>query len=95
MICTVGKITIHIPYAQSLKDKRRVVKSIISRTIGTFRVSCIEADYNDLWQKAMVGIAFVTGDNVQADKVENAIRSFYEGNAEFEVIDINFERFII
>ncbi len=95
MICTVGFITIHIPYAQSLKEKRRVVKSVIARTIGKFSVSCIEADYCDLWQKAMIGIGYVSSDQGQADKIENRIRAFYEEFGEFEILDMSFEKFTV
>lgn len=95
MVCTVGTVTIHIPYAGSLKEKRRVIKSVISRTINKFSVSCIEADYHDLWQKGMIGIGFVASDYNQADKIESSIRSFYEANEDFEIIDINFEKFSV
>lgn len=93
MICTTGKICVFIPSAASLKDKRRVVKSVIARTIDKFKISCIEADYNDLWQKSLIGIAFVSKDGTQADKVENSIRTFYESNYDFEIIDMKFEKY--
>lgn len=95
LICTVGYITIHIPYAQSLKEKRRVVKSVIAKTIGRFSVSCIEAGDHDLWQKAMIGIGYVSSDQSQADKRENSLRAFYEEYGEFEVLDISFEKFMV
>lgn len=95
MICTVGYITIHIPYAGSLKDKRRVVKSVIAKTIDRFSVSCIEADDHDLWQKATIGIGYVSLDQSGADKKENNIRSFFEEVGEFEVLDISFEKFTV
>jgi uncharacterized protein YlxP (DUF503 family) len=92
MICTVGKILIYIPQAESLKEKRRVLKSVITRTVDKFSISCIEADFNDLWQKSLIGIAFVSKDSVQADRVESAVRAFYEDNYEFEIIEMDFEK---
>jgi len=95
MVCSVGKILIYIPTATSLKDKRSVVKSLISRTINKFSVSCIEEDFNDFRQKALIGIVFASKDSVQADKIENSIRSFYESAFDYEVMDITFEKFTI
>lgn len=47
-----------IPESQSLKEKRMVLKSIKDRTRNRFNVAVSELDYQDKWQKTVLG--FVT-----------------------------------
>lgn len=61
---TVGilRLDLRVPGAQSLKDKRRVVRSIKERLFNTFHVSVAEVDALDLWQRAVLGVAMVSND---------------------------------
>ncbi len=61
---TVGilRLELAVPGAHSLKDKRRVIKSIKDRLFGTFHVSVAEVDDLDLWQRAVLGVALVAND---------------------------------
>lgn len=47
-----------IPEAQSLKDKRMVLRSLKDRALNKMNVSVAEVDKQDLWKSA--SIAFVT-----------------------------------
>ncbi len=50
---------VHIPGARSLKDKRRVIKSLIERSHQRLRVSVAETGLHDLHQRAEVTFAIV------------------------------------
>lgn len=58
----VGTCTVELllPGNGSLKGKRRIVKSIIQRVQNNFNVSIAEVDAQDLWQRAVLGIACVS-----------------------------------
>lgn len=77
---TVGvlRIELAIQEARSLKDKRRVVKSLKDRLANRFHVSVAEVDDLDLWQKAVIGVAMVANDGqfVQSclDKIVGWVR---------------------
>lgn len=60
----IGLITldIYIPDAQSLKDKRQVLRSLKDRLRGHFNVAVAELDHQDLWQRAVVGIVGISAD---------------------------------
>ncbi len=58
MLC----LELHVPDAQSLKDKRSVVKSLKEQMRGKFNVSVAEVEPNDTWQRATLGVAAVGGD---------------------------------
>ena len=49
-------LELHIEAAQSLKDKRRVLRSLKDRLRASFNVSVAELDASSLWNRATVGI---------------------------------------
>ena len=51
----VGHVTLHIHESHSLKDKRRVVRSLIERARSRFNASVAEVGELDNWQAAVVG----------------------------------------
>ncbi|MFN8642043.1 MAG: DUF503 domain-containing protein [Candidatus Binatia bacterium] len=65
------KLTLFIPENHSLKGKRGVLNKIKARVANTFNVSISECDDQDLWQRALLGVAQVGSD---AGYVEGALR---------------------
>lgn len=57
----VGLLTLEVffPYARSLKDKRQHLKGFKDRVRSRHNVSVAEVDFQDKWQRAVVGIAAV------------------------------------
>lgn len=47
----------------SLKDKRRIVKSILSRLPQHFNVAAAEVDYHEAWHTAGIGLVTVGTDS--------------------------------
>jgi uncharacterized protein YlxP (DUF503 family) len=54
----VGLLTLelHIAEAQSLKDKRQVLRSLKDRLRAKFNVAVAELDFEDKWQRSVVGV---------------------------------------
>lgn len=69
MIVGVLRLTFHIPHARSLKDKRRVVLKFRDRIRSRFDVSIAEVGAQDLHQRAVFGVAVVSGDAAVCDSV--------------------------
>ena len=61
-------VELHIPYAQSLKDKRMVLRRIKDR-LQKFNVAVAEIEHQDLWQRAGLGIVAIstTGEHVERE----------------------------
>jgi len=61
---TIALLTleIHIPHAQSLKDKRMVIRRIKDRLRSKFNVAVSETDHQDLRQRATISVATVGSD---------------------------------
>jgi uncharacterized protein YlxP (DUF503 family) len=79
MIVGVCRVELFIPGSLSLKDKRRVLHSLKDRLRDKFNLSVAEVDSQDLWQKAVVGMACVANEgkhvNQVLDQALNVIRS--------------------
>ena len=72
MVVGVRRWELHLAGCQSLKDKRRIVKSLKDRLHDRFNVSAAEVDHQDLWQRAALAAAIVTGDARHAEEVLTA-----------------------
>ena len=55
------EVRLHVPDANSLKEKRQVVKSILDRTRSRFGVAAAEIGENDVHRIAVLGFASVSG----------------------------------
>ena len=53
-------VELSIEHAQSLKDKRQVVRSLKDRLRARFNVSVAELDSSGLWNRATVGVVSVS-----------------------------------
>jgi uncharacterized protein YlxP (DUF503 family) len=53
-------LELHIEAAQSLKDKRQVLRSLKDRLRGSFNVSVAELDPSSLWNRATIGVVSVS-----------------------------------
>lgn len=82
------KITISIPWAQSLKDKRMVIKSIVTKIRNKFNVSIAEVEENDIHKTGVIGIACVTNNTSQADSICEHVICFLENHYEGPIVDI-------
>lgn len=60
----VGLLTLelHIEHAQSLKDKRQVLRSLKDRLRSKFNVAVAELEYHDTWQRSVVGIVTISNE---------------------------------
>ncbi len=85
----VGVVTweLHLPGCQSLKDKRRVLKSLKDRLHQRFNVSVAETNHQDRWQRAVVSCCVVATDGRHAESVLSAADNFVEQNPLARIID--------
>ena len=82
MIVAVALLELHIEYAQSLKEKRMVVKSLRDRLRHRFEISAAEVGLQDVHQRAQLGLALVTASRPTAESLLEKIQSFVESNTD-------------
>ena len=81
------EVEVRIPLAQSLKDKRQVVKGLLEGARRRHGVSAAEVGHQDAWQRAALGFAVVASAVHQADAVMDAVEEFVWSHPELEVVD--------
>ena len=60
MVVGILQVELTIEHARTLKDKRRVVSSIKDKLHREQLVSVAEVDAHDIYNQAMIGIAFAS-----------------------------------
>ncbi len=72
MVVALLSIELHIPHAQSLKDKRMVLRGIKDR-LKKFNVSVAEVAHQDLWQRAGLGVVAISTTAEHAEQQVQAV----------------------
>jgi uncharacterized protein YlxP (DUF503 family) len=91
MIIAAVELTLVIPENDSLKGKRRVVKSLIEKVRHKFDAAIAEVGDNDLWQKAKIGVALVGNDRQLLEARLQQIMKYMENQHLAEIIDSQVE----
>lgn len=86
MIVVVSLVELHIEFAQSLKEKRMVVRSVRDKLRRRFNVSANEVAYQDLLQRARLAVSFVADRRDSADSLLDTLQQFVESNADATVV---------
>jgi uncharacterized protein len=68
-------LELHIEAAQSIKDRRQVVRSLKDRLRGSFNVSVAELDNAELWNRASVGVVSVSNSRDYLDGLMKHVES--------------------
>ncbi len=82
-----------LPECLSLKDKRRVVKSLKDRLRKRFNVSVAETDHQDAWGRAELSIALVASDGRYAESVLSKVDRMLEGEPRVVILSSKREFF--
>ena len=84
-------LDLRIPQSNSLKSKRKIIKSLKDRIRARFNVSVAEISHLDKWQRTTIALAMVSGDKVKLVKDQTAIEVLVKEITEVELIDIKME----
>jgi uncharacterized protein YlxP (DUF503 family) len=87
MVVGALRLELHIPASHSLKEKRSVLNHVKERLRSRFNVSVAEVDHQDLWQRATLGVAVVSGESGVLDRVLHEILSSVEREVRIQVLD--------
>lgn len=86
MIVGLCTVELFIPDGHSLKDKRQVLQSVKSRLREKFNLSVAEVGDQDLWQKALLGLACVANEGNHVNQVLEQALNLLRGIPRIEVI---------
>ena len=87
-ICT-ARLTFHLPGNDSLKGKRMVSRSLITRLRQRFNLSVAEVDAIDGHQTLVIGMTCVSGDDGYAgEQLAAAIRFVEQQHVDAELVGV-------
>lgn len=88
----VCRVTLRLPENESLKGKRKVIKSLVARVRGSYNVAIAEVEDQDVWQVTTLGIACISNDARQNNKVlSQVVQSIERSRLDLEIIDYRIE----
>lgn len=87
MLIGVCRVTISIPESFSLKEKRKVKRSIVDRVRAKFNVSIAEVESQEIWNELVLGISMVSTESKHIYEVMSEIIKLIEEQKEAELID--------
>lgn len=85
------QIALLVRSAHSLKEKRRVVKSLKDRLRQAFNISIAEVGSQDTWQSADLGVAMVGTDVKFVNQVLSQVMNHIEAERDVEIVDSQME----
>jgi len=91
MVIGIGRITFGLSDCHSLKDKRKIIKSLIARVQNAFNASVAEIDLNDVHHRAEIGFSLVGNDRQTINSKIDKIFEFTENLQLAEIIDTEME----
>ena len=87
VMIAVMTFRLRAPWVHSLKEKRMIVKSLVTQLQTRFRVSAAEIGEQDTHQIIVIGAAAVVPHRALADSLMDAVSAFVEENTEAEVLE--------
>ena len=91
MVVSIARVSLYLPHAHSLKEKRAVIRKIVDRTQARLKVHLGEVGAQDVWQSAQLGFAVVGADaqvvESIADEVVRAVEGMVIGEGEVVAVD--------
>ncbi len=87
MFVGIVRIELHLPASRSLKDKRAVVRALKDRIRTRVQAAVSEVDHQDLWQRAALGVAVVSGERRQVAEMLQSVRNLVEGEYAAQLLD--------
>lgn len=91
MIVALARLELRLPFSHSLKDKRKVIRSLMGRVKARLDVRMSEVDDQDRWQTATLGFAVVGNSRGVVETVVDAVISYVEGSDSGQLVQVERE----
>jgi uncharacterized protein len=95
MVLGCATITFRLSDCHSLKEKRKIIKSVIARVRAHFNAAAAEVGLNDVHQRAVLGVAVVGNAQNIINSTLDKIIEFIENMHLAEIIDTHMEIMVL
>jgi len=81
------QIEIYIYDSNCLKDKRRILKSIIDKLKSRYNIAIAETGYNEKWNRSVITFAVVSNSNQHLEKIIAKVLKSIENDSRIEILN--------
>lgn len=82
------EVTLHLYYVDSLKEKRRIIRSILDHTHHRFQISTAEIGYLNSLGRSSIGFGIATNNLQNGEKILQKVINYIDEQSAVEIIDI-------
>jgi hypothetical protein len=82
---------IFISDSNSLKDRRRVVRSILEHLRRNYNISATELEDNRLWRRTVLGVACIANEAKSADQTLSRVVRYLDTHPQIRLLDCQVE----
>ena len=93
MVTIILTVHLNIPGIMSLKEKRRILKSLMTRLRNDFNISVAEVGDNDILRSAKIGAAVVSNSRRFGHEVASKVMNRIEASPDVLVMDFSTEEY--
>lgn len=91
MFVGVLRVSLYLSEPQSLKDKRRVIKSLTEKLRNRFNLAVAETGALDSWNHCELGVSCISNEAGHADSMMASAINFIENVGTVELTDVQTE----
>ncbi|HXX37245.1 MAG TPA: DUF503 domain-containing protein [bacterium] len=91
MVVGVLHVECSLPGTHSIKDKRRIISSLLDHLHRRFHVAAAEVDHQDSWRRAGIAVACVSTDTRHADEILAHVASVIDRRGDLVLLDYHVE----
>jgi uncharacterized protein len=87
MVVGTLEIALRLDGCRSLKDKRRILRSLLDKMRNDFCVAIAEVEDHDMWGNAVVGVACVSNNAAHAESILQHVTDAFDAHPQVEIED--------
>ncbi len=92
IVIGLATVELYIAYSHSLKTKRRLVKSVLTRLHNQFNLAAAEVGYLDRPQQALLGLVCISNDHRYAEGLlQKALNALEAWRVDAEIVNTQIE----
>lgn len=80
------KLHLYLPGVTSLKEKRRLIKSLLDKIKNKYNVAAAEVQGQDMWQRSVIGVVSVSNDRKSIEKRFTSIIALVDKKSGIELM---------
>lgn len=88
MVVSMIQVILELPDVTSIKEKRRIVKSLREKLISRYRITAAEVDLHESLAFSQIGGAVISNSKRHGESVMHKVLAFIEDNAPGRVQDV-------